>query len=330
VNNQGVVVGEYQSICTADCGGSPRAWMYVQSSGSLTELTFDPSELGASAYGISDGGIIAGEEISLQNGLEAGFWTVTGGAVVFTGGSQGHDWAVAANDNGTIVGDFGASGAPGNTALMWTAPGYAETYLQGLTCDHCLRVDIAAAAVNQSGAAVGHSSYTLYDSSGNFVSDGLFAVEWQGGTVTNLGSLQDSGASDASGINSAGDIVGGSRVGPAAGAPTHAFLYHDGVMTDLGTLPGDTNSSAAAISDDGQIVGTSDDGNTSHPFLYVDGHMYDLETLIAPQDPLAGQVTLQAAASISSNDWIAVNGTDSRDTGLNAGTTRAFLLIPSH
>ncbi|HEX5460001.1 MAG TPA: DUF3466 family protein [Steroidobacteraceae bacterium] len=294
----------------------------------MSELTFDPAERGAAANGISDGGIIAGEEIGGSSGLQAGFWTVTGGAILFSGGSQGNDWAVAANDGGTIVGDFGASGAPGNVALMWTAPGYAETALPGLRCDFCLRVNIAVNAINKGGAAVGHSSYAVYDSSGGLVGNGLLAVEWQSDAVTSLGSLQHSGTSDAYGINDGGDIVGGSRISPAAGAPTHAFLYHGELMVDLGTLPGDTNSSANAINDAGQVVGSSDDGNTTHAFLYEDGQMHDLNTLVDPQSPLAGQVTLEAAASISSNGWIAVNGKDSRDTGLNAGSTRAFLLIP--
>jgi probable HAF family extracellular repeat protein len=325
VNDQGIVVGEYESICTPDCGGIPHAWMYQQNSGALTELTFDPSETGASANGISDSGIIAGEE--LNGGQLAGYWTVTGGAVVLSGEWQGFDWAGTANDGGTIIGDLGtSSGTPGQGALMWTPPAYEELTLPGLECDSCVRSDVSANGINNGGTVVGHSAYAI----GMDTAESILAVEWQSGTVTSLGSLQGSDTSDASGINSTGDIVGGSRVGPATGAPTHAFLIHDGVMSDLGTLTGDVNSSAAAINDAGQIVGTSDDGNTSRAFLYEDGRMYDLNALIEPTDPLSGQVTLQAAATISSNGWIAVNGTDSRDTGSNADTTRAFLLIPSH
>jgi probable HAF family extracellular repeat protein len=308
VNSRGVVVGTYETICTPDCGGGSRAWMYQEGSGSLVELTFAPSEWGASASGISDSGIIAGEEISLQYGLLAGYWTVTGGAVVLTGPSAGNDWAVAANDSGTLVGDYGASGAPGSLALMWSPPGYAETVLPGLECDYCPRLQIGVNGINDAGAAVGHSLYSVSNSNGG--SSELLAVEWQSGTVTSLGSLNDSGTSDAYGISSSGDIVGASRISSSAGASTHAFLYHKGVMMDLGTLAGDVNSSAVAINDSGQIVGSSDDGNTS------------------PASPLLGSVTLKNAAGVSSNGWIIVNGSDSRDTGQNAGTTRAFLLIP--
>ena len=302
-----------------------RAWMYQQSSGALSELTFDPSESGASAGGISDSGVIAGEEISPQSGLQAGFWTVTGGAMLLNGQSDS-EWAVAANDNGTVLGDYGDSGSPGSAAFTWSSPGYAQTILPGLRCDNCARLMISANAINDSGTAVGQSQSAVYDNSGAFVSGGLFAVEWQSGTVTSLGSLQDSGTSAAYGINNSGDVIGSSRVGQASGAPSHAFLYHQGTMADLGVLQGDANSSASSINDLGQIVGTSSDAaGTQRAFLYQNGQMYDLNSLIDPASPLVGQVALQEAVGVSSNGLIAVDGTDSQDPGW----TRAFLLIPA-
>jgi hypothetical protein len=60
-------------------------------------------------------------------------------------------------------------------------------------------------------------------------------------------------------------------------------------------------------------------------FLYENGKMYDLGTLIDPSSPLVGVASLQEAVAISSNGWIAVNGTDSNDPGWQ----RAFLLIPA-
>jgi probable HAF family extracellular repeat protein len=96
-------------------------------------------------------------------------------------------------------------------------------------------------------------------------------------------------------------------------------------MTDLGTLSGDTSSSASSINDNGQIVGQSQGNSTSRAFLYENGQMYDLNSLIDPASPLKGVVSLEDAVSVSSNGWIAVNGTDSRDPGWK----RAFLLIPA-
>ena len=108
---------------------------------------------------------------------------------------------------------------------------------------------------------------------------------------------------------------------PGSSSPWHAFLYHAGAMTDLGTLPGDTASNAVSINGSGEIVGGSDSG----PFFYVNGTMFALKSLIDSTDPLAAVVQLEGAVSINAQGWIAVNGTDTRD-----GTSRAFLLIPSH
>lgn len=332
VNDQGIIVGDYEPYCTPDCSTAGQtavtseAWMYQQSSGALDQLPLDPSDTGGGANGVSDSGIIAGSETN-QDGLQAVYWTATGGAVVLSQGCM--CWAVAATDDGTIFGDSGNSDSPGSAAVMWTPPGYGQTTLPGLECDHCARLDISLNGANNAGTAVGSSLSSVYVN-GQEVSGGLLAVEWRNaGGATSLGSLQNSGNSAAYGINGSGDIVGSSVVGRASGAPSHAFLYSNGTMTDLGTLSGDTNSSASSINDAGQIVGSSDNGSTTRPFLYENGHMYDLDSLIDPNDPLAGWVTLGGAVGISSNGYIAVNGTDSRDSGQNAGAQRAFLLVPS-
>lgn len=71
--------------------------------------------------------------------------------------------------------------------------------------------------------------------------------------ITDLGTLGGA-SSEATGVNSLGDVVGFSTT--AAGAP-HAFLYRTGRMLDLGTLPGGSASHATAISDNGVVVGYS-------------------------------------------------------------------------
>jgi probable HAF family extracellular repeat protein len=318
VNDQGVVVGSVETTAAS------RAWMYQQSSGALDELSFEPSQLGAAPAGITDSGVIAGYEVPANGPPVPGFWTVTGGSMLLTGTYQSYTEAVAANDNGIVIGNYGQSGTVSSLPLVWTAPGYAETALAGLPCEHCNRLSATASAVNDGGLIVGSSNYTVYDSNGNYVSSGLHAVSWQNGTVADLGGLQGATYSAAYSVNGNGDIVGGSRVGQASGAPTHAFLYHDGTMEDLGTLTGDTDSSASSINDNGQIVGTSQGATASRAFLYQGGRMYDLNTLIDPASAPGGQVSLQTAVAISSNGWIAVNGTDSSDPGWS----RAFLLIP--
>jgi probable HAF family extracellular repeat protein len=317
-NAQGIVVGEQETTAAS------RAWIYQESSGALDELSLDPSEAGAYANGISDSGVIAGAEVPAGQPPIPGFWTVSGGAMLLMP-YQYSAQAAAANDTGTIIGNQGGPGTVSSQPLVWTAPGYGETTLPGLRCDHCNRVNTTAAAVNDSGAIVGSSSYDVYDSNGNYVASGLHAVEWQSGSITDLGALQSADTSAAYSVNGSGDIVGGSRADQSSGAPTHAFLYHAGTMTDLGTLAGDTNSTANSIDDSGQVVGQSQSSTATRAFLYESGRMYDLNTLIDPASPLAGVVSLEEAVSISSNGWIAVNGTDSRDPGW----TRAFLLKPA-
>jgi probable HAF family extracellular repeat protein len=95
--------------------------------------------------------------------------------------------------------------------------------------------------------------------------------------ITDLGTLggTDSGAY---GINSSGQVVGGSRT--TGDAAHHAFLYSGSTMTDLGTLGG-SDSWATGINSSGQVVGSSQTtGNDAdHAFLYSGSTMTDLGTL---------------------------------------------------
>jgi probable HAF family extracellular repeat protein len=99
---------------------------------------------------------------------------------------------------------------------------------------------------------------------------------WQGGVVTELGSLGGSGWGGAFGINDRGQIVG---VSVPANGGQHAFLWQDGVMTDLGTLGGSITV-AYDVNNRGQVVGYSTTASGGpHPFLWQDGIMIDLGTL---------------------------------------------------
>jgi probable HAF family extracellular repeat protein len=108
-----------------------------------------------------------------------------------------------------------------------------------------------ALAVNDSGQAVGASSYW------NDLYGGVqIAVLWSGGTVHNLGALNDL-MSRAYDINEQGQVVGQSDV--ISSGDGRAFLWSDGVMYDLNDAIdpqlGWKLYSARGISDDGRIVG---------------------------------------------------------------------------
>jgi probable HAF family extracellular repeat protein len=290
--------------------------MYEEKSAALDELTFEPGEHRAAATDISNSDIISGYIVGtpVSFGAQPVFWTASGGAVLL-GQDDDDTVATGVNAGGAIVGTYTEPSEPSTQALMWSPPDYAQITLQGLPCDHCFTLFANSVnAINNRGIAVGQSL-------GN---DGALAVEWQSGTVTSLGSLDNSGGSDAYAINNKGDVVGDSSTTQPM-QPQHAFLYHQGVMTDLGTLAGDAASTARSINKEGQIVGTSFNSvNSGRAFLYQNGQMYDLNSLIKPTSPLTGLVKFAGAVSISSRGWIAVNGIDTRDQ-----LTHAFLLIPA-
>ena len=107
-----------------------------------------------------------------------------------------------------------------------------------------------------------------------------YAVLWQNGEITNLGTLPGDFGSLASGISSDGKVVVGSTWDSEFNW-SHAFIYQNGVMTDLNTLlPASSNlyaTMANKINDRGQISGMAtvisgpETGNI-HAFLATPVH----------------------------------------------------------
>lgn len=131
-----------------------------------------------------------------------------------------------------------------------------------------------AAGINASAQVAGN----VFDPArSSFSVSASHAALWEGRTANDLGTLGGS-YSQASDINSAGQVVGWAETGPVdenRRPVRHAFLYHAGKMTDLGTFSGDTHSEAAAINDQGQVVGSSD----RRALLWQNGRVFDLGTV---------------------------------------------------
>jgi probable HAF family extracellular repeat protein len=163
--------------------------------------------------------------------------------------SQGY----AINDANQIVGAAYNAGTTQISAFIWqngsfttigTPPGFTGTE--------------PGDAINGSGQFAGRLR--------NDIGQGFeHAFLYSAGRITDLGTLGGTN-SQAIGINSFGDVVGGAQT--AAGFQ-HAFLYHNGVMSDLGTLGGRT-SRAFGINDLGQVVGEAEvsPGGAVHAFLW--------------------------------------------------------------
>lgn len=173
-----------------------------------------------------------------------------------------------------------------------------------------------AFALNASGHAVGWSE-TAQSSTGLLVTPHAFL--YADGVRHDLGVLPGKAVSVAYGINDAGQIVGYSGSGIAAGS--RAFLYQNGTMTELGTLSAGANatSSALGINNQGQIVGyASTDGGNNHAFLYTDGVMQDLGTLSNQGDSYAH--------AINAAGWV-VGTSDQYLPQTYTTASRAFLYV---
>jgi len=134
-------------------------------------------------------------------------------------------------------------------------------------------------------------------------------------TVTDL--VPGASFAAATGMNSAGVVVGTFSLPTDPPGVVRAFRYADGALTELGTLPGFEQSTfATAINNRGEIVGSAEG---SYGYLLKGDRFTRLDSLPAVQ--AKGWRHLEPAG-INDRGWIV-------GTGVNAsGDLRGFLLMP--
>src|SRR5262252_1589692 len=234
-----------------------------------------------------------------------------------------------------------SGGVPGLIAAT-TAPAAAATAAYTMTDLGNLGGGVSMGfGINSGGEVVGRSylNKVFFFKCGrhicHFTQNDPFS--WSAGTMTDLGTFGAMSVSEATAVNSTGDVVGGSN--------GHAFLVHNGKMTDLGpgeatgindageivgnsqgaflisggtrtTLPGLSSygggsfSSASGINHNHQIVGASDDASgNSHAVMWSNGTITDLGTF--GLDPVGEAINNHGVivGQSSTGAWIWSNGT---------------------
>jgi probable HAF family extracellular repeat protein len=267
----------------------------------LSDLTGTHPLDGVNASGLNAWGLNDLGQVLVRSAT--GNFLYYGGAMRPLGAVNGQEWwqnwwAVAINNAGQVVGT--------NGLYVGRDPYFSPLnvlWWYGTTTD---LGDFIPAAINDAGQIAGSVPYDPNLIHENMAGLTRRAALWQGGTVKDLGVLPGEDASQASGINASGQMVGYSYyVRQGFGNPfnPHAFVYDGGAMHDLGTLGGtngyggqpmgyggsasDSDSRALGINDAGQIVGSSNAPGgvgVTHAFLAQwapgGGVMIDLNNLL--------------------------------------------------
>ncbi|MGC2407476.1 MAG: hypothetical protein WA431_13795 [Candidatus Cybelea sp.] len=252
LNDQNTLVGQADTIITNPYGSNPNF---------NCDSIFDPAVEGF-AYAYSRG--------ALKN-----LGTLPGGY---------NSYALSISPNGTIAGTSENGQNDPLLALascvgvMWRAGGIVSLGTLGGGYESI------AFALNDRPQVVGSSANTTPDACSFFGwNTQARAFIWEGGKMSDLGTLGTGNCAAAGFINSHGQVTGFSTTNnPISGAPTQdPFFWEDGKMRDIGTLGG-TFGFPSDLNEQGQVVGqmnTTGDAS-SHPFLWSRaGGLKDLGTL---------------------------------------------------
>ncbi|OEZ57544.1 HAF repeat-containing protein [Duganella sp. HH105] len=296
INNAGQITGYSYSDATV--------FHAVRWTGSAVTDLGAPSGLSSSGLAINLSGQVAGNIIDAYSpSLTAARWTGTQ-QITLPSLSGDRSRALGINDAGTVVG-YSSGQEKGHQATMWN--GTDATLLGSLNSSS---FGSTATDINNNGAATGFSYVNG--------SDDRHAVVWNGGVITDLGTLGGS-ISYGSGINDAGVVVGYATT--SANMDFHATLWNNGTVTDLGTGNMD-GAMAADINNKGQAVGFAWTDSTFHAMLWQHGAAIDLNTYLDPTLVSQGW-ELQTADGINDQGQIVGKATNRYTTA-----TQAFLLSP--
>ena len=222
-------------------------------------FSFTASVLPAMSANIKDLGPLDGDSISVGLGVNASGQVV--GYSLAPANLDFRDRAVLYS-NGRII-PIATLGGSRNSANAINASGqvvgYSFTTASQLHAflysgDRVIDLDTLgssygsyARAINDSGQVVGY----WRDAPSGFGGNNAHAFLYSGGRMIDL--LPANPASDATGINASGQIVGSAYITGKAGQ--HAFLFSGGSLKDLNTLGG-LGSSATGVNASGQVVGS--------------------------------------------------------------------------
>lgn len=264
INDQGVVVGNYQKVIIIPGGEAeiprPTIWPGPDATGS--DIGVNPAG-DADAFGINGTQQIVGSEA----GHVVTPWLKTGSTVtnlpVFPGGTTAE--AAAVNASGTVVGD-GIQGSGLEMAARWVNGAITPLGQLGGSGSS------EAVAVNASGVAVGSAGPSRIS---------FHAVMFSNGRAIDLNAPGgDQSSTHATAINSAGVIVGDDGIDPDLLSLGNGFVYRNGHATELNDLvaphPNVRLAGASGINDAGDIVGTA---NVTHSDGTQDSVGYELVPL---------------------------------------------------